>query len=516
MTAFKKLKVRNEELSVCSSKPKPLTFNSFDSLHEECGVFGICAPGADVVSATFHALFALQHRGQESAGMAVNHGGVIELKKGVGLVGEVFTPDVMQKLGVGELAMGHVRYATTGDKRMSNAQPLLVNHLKGSMALCHNGNLTNAHELREKLELRSAIFHTTSDTEVMAYVITQERLQCKSIEEAVARAMKRIKGAYTAVVMSPRKLIAFRDPLGFRPLCIGSINGGYCFASETCALDAIGAQFVRDVAPGEIVVATADGQLTSIQTQLDERNPHALCVFELIYFARPDSVIDGTSVHASRLKAGALLAINHPVQADVVVGVPDSGLDAALGYAWQSGIPYGIGFIKNKYIGRTFIEPGQNARAHAVRIKLNPVAETVRGKRVVLVDDSLVRGTTQTRIIKLLREAGAKEVHVRLSAPPFRFPCFFGTDVDSVEHLIAHNHTTDEIRQIIGADSLGYFEAEDLPKLDQGGCGKFCDACFTGNYPVAVPKQQSKNKFEKRIGEETEEEKAAACAGKRD
>ncbi|MDR2505238.1 MAG: amidophosphoribosyltransferase [Oscillospiraceae bacterium] len=493
-----------------ASEENPFT----DSVREECGVFGICAPNADVVSATFHALFSLQHRGQESAGMAVNRKGVIELYKDVGLVGEVFTPDVMRKLGDGELAMGHVRYATTGDKRISNAQPLLVNHLKGSMALCHNGNLTNAHELREKLELRSAIFHTTSDTEVMAYVITQERLQCQSIELAVARAMKRIRGAYTAVVMSPRKLIAFRDPLGFRPLCIGKLDGGYVFASETCALDAIGASFVRDVAPGEIVVATTDGQLTSIQTE--KSNSHALCVFELIYFARPDSVIDGTSVHESRLKAGALLAINHPVQADVVVGVPDSGLDAALGYARQSGIPYGIGFIKNKYIGRTFIEPGQSARAHAVRIKLNPVAETVRGKRVVLVDDSLVRGTTQTRIVKLLREVGAKEVHVRLSAPPFRYPCFFGTDVDSVEHLIAHNHSLDEIREIIGADSLEYFAEKDLPKLDRSGCGRFCDACFTGNYPVSVPKRQNKNKFETRIGEESDADDADACAGKRD
>ena len=369
------------------------------------------------------------------------------------------------------------------------------------MALAHNGNLTNAMELREKLEQKGAIFHGTSDTEVLAYVITQERIASRSIEEAMRKTMKRIRGSYTAVIMSPRKLIAMRDPLGFRPLCIGRLEDGYVFASETCALDSVGASFVRDVRPGEIVVASPDKELVSFPPE--ETPPRrSLCVFELIYFARPDSVIDGTSVHAARLKAGALLAINHPVQADVVVGVPDSGLDAALGFARQSGIPYGIGFIKNKYIGRTFIEPGQARRAKAVRIKLNPIADTVRGKRVVLVDDSLVRGTTTTRIIGLLREAGATEAHVRLSAPPFRHPCYFGTDVDSVESLIAHNHTLEEIRAILGADSIGYFRAEDLPKLDVSGCGSFCDACFTGNYPVPPPKSPGKHRFERRIGED--------------
>ncbi|GHU73889.1 amidophosphoribosyltransferase [Clostridia bacterium] len=471
----------------------------FDKIHEECGIFGICAPGADVVGATYHALFALQHRGQESCGIAVNRAGVIDVHKDVGLVTDVLTPDVMRTLGSGELAVGHCRYATTGQRKLSNAQPLLVNHLKGSMALAHNGNLTNALELREKLEQKGSIFHGTSDSEVIAYIITQERIQSKSIEEAVRRAMRRIKGAYSAVIMSPRKLMAVRDPFGFRPLCIGRFEDGWVFASESCALDSIGAKFVRDIEPGEIVVASPDSELISIPSE-DPPPRRALCVFELIYFARPDSVIDGTSVHSARLKAGALLAINHPVQADVVVGIPDSGIDAALGYSRQSGIPYGIGFIKNRYVARTFIQPEQSQRTNSVRIKLNPVADTVRGKRVVLVDDSMVRGTTNTRIVKLLRDAGATEVHMRLAAPPFAHPCYFGTDVDSVESLIAHNHSLDEIRAILDVDSIGYFRAEDLPKLDASGHGCFCDACFTGVYPTPPPKVPSKLKFEIQIG----------------
>lgn len=474
----------------------------FDKLHEECGVFGVCAPGADVVGAAYHALFALQHRGQESCGIAVNRAGVIDARKGVGLVTDVLRLDAARALGSGEMAVGHCRYATTGRMQSSNAQPLLVNHLKGSMALAHNGNLTNAMELRDKLEQKGSIFHGTSDSEVLAYIITQERIQSASIEEAVRRAMRRIKGAYSSVIMSPRKLIAVRDPFGFRPLCIGSYEGGWVFASESCALDSIGAKFERDVEPGEIVVASPGADLVSIP-YYDTPPRRALCVFELIYFARPDSVIDGTSVHSARMKAGALLAINHPVQADVVVGVPDSGIDAALGYARQSGIPYGIGFIKNKYIARTFIQPEQSQRANAVRIKLNPIADTVRGKRVVLVDDSVVRGTTTTRIVKLLREAGASEAHVRLSAPPFRHPCYFGTDVDSTESLIAHNHSLEEIRAIIGADSIGYFRAEDLPMLDHTGHGNFCDACFTGVYPTPPPKAPGKLRFERRLDTRT-------------
>ena len=471
------------------------------NIHEECGVFGISVPGmTHAASVTYNALYALQHRGQESAGMAINDDGVITSHKDVGLVSEVFTPEILEHLGHGSMAVGHVRYATTGRKSRINAQPMVINHVKGSMALAHNGNLTNAAELREKLELSGAIFHTTSDTEVIAYTITAQRLTAPSIEEAVDAAMDIIQGAYSLVLMSSTKLIAARDPNGFRPLCIGTMeDGGYVFASESCALDAIGAHFLRDVEPGEIVIADGNG-LRSIRTHCNGRKS-SLCVFEFIYFARPDSVIDGASVHEARLRAGAFLALEHPVQADIVIGVPDSGLDAAMGYARQSGIPYGIGFIKNKYIARTFIAPGQKSREDKVRIKLNPIASVVKGKRVVMIDDSIVRGTTSQRIVKLLRDAGAKEVHVRVSAPPFLHPCYFGTDIDSRDHLIACNHTTEEIAEIIGADSLGYLSVDSVHKLAVGcGC-TFCDGCFTGNYPVAVPETREKFRFETKLSQ---------------
>ena len=381
--------------------------HAFDKLHEECGVFGIYLKDGKtgVVPAAYHALYALQHRGQESCGIAVNNDGVIDCYKDVGLVNEVFTRDVLEKLHEGSMAVGHCRYGTTGTQSRGNAQPLLVNHLKGALALCHNGNLVNARELREELELGGAIFHTTSDTEVIAYIITQERLRCESIEQAVLRAMERIEGAYSLVIMSPQKLIAARDPHGFRPLCMGDLDGDVVFASESCALDAIGATFVRDIEPGETVVVSAEG-IKSLKC--GRKCDSSLCVFEFIYFARPDSVVDGSSVHVARLRAGAFLALDHPVQADVVIGVPDSGIDAAIGYARQSGIPYGIGFIKNKYIGRTFIQPSQKQRQHSVRIKLNAVRSTVEGKRVVLIDDSIVRGTTSAHIVSLLREAGVR------------------------------------------------------------------------------------------------------------
>lgn len=466
-----------------------------DKVHEECGVFGIWRKdGAGVVASVYHGLYALQHRGQESCGIAVNKDGIITCHKDIGLVNEVFTEGVLRGMKDGQAAVGHCRYATTGSHNRGNAQPLLINHLKGGMALCHNGNLTNATELRELLEERGAIFHTTSDTEVIAYTITQERLRAFSIEEAVSRAMEHITGAYSIVLMSPQKVIAARDPMGFRPLCIGKIgDSGYVFASETCALDAIGAEYVRDVLPGEIVVAGEQG-LTSIPPK--EKCKRSLCVFEFIYFSRPDSVIEGASVHVARLRAGAFLALEHPVQADVVVGVPDSGIDAAIGYSRQSGIPYGLGFIKNKYIGRTFIQPEQTQRQNAVHIKLNVITSTVKGKRVVLVDDSVVRGTTSARIVKLLRDAGATEVHLRLSAPPFKYPCYFGTDIDSTENLLAHNHTVEQMREIIGVDSLGFLNTAFLDKLADHDCGGFCTACFTGEYPVPPPKSTRKSRFE--------------------
>ncbi len=469
-------------------------------LHEECGVFGIYLRDGQtgVVPAAYHALYALQHRGQESCGIAVNTDGVIACHKDVGLVNEVFTRDVLEKLSEGSMAVGHCRYATTGTQSRGNAQPMLVNHQKGSMAVCHNGNLVNAHELRGQLESKGAIFHTTSDTEVIAYIVTQERLEASSIEDAVLKTMERIEGAYSLVLMSPQKLIAARDPHGFRPLCMGETESGVVFASESCALDAIGATFVRDVEPGEVIVVSSEGVKS---LRCPHRCDTSMCVFEFIYFARPDSVMDGSSVHVARLRAGSFLALEHPVQADVVIGVPDSGIDAAIGYSRQSGIPYGIGFIKNKYIGRTFIQPSQQQRQNSVRIKLNAVSSTVKDKRVVLIDDSIVRGTTSARIVSLLREAGAKEVHMRLSSPPFKHPCYFGTDIDSTDNLIAAHHSVEEICKIIGVDSLGFLNVDYLPKLaDHSSCG-FCNGCFTGKYPVDPPSHTKKLKFERKLSE---------------
>ena len=476
----------------------------FDKLHEECGVFGVLTrSGEDVVPMTYRALYALQHRGQESCGIAINDDGVITGYKDVGLVNEVFTEDVMRRLPRGQMAVGHCRYGTTGGRTRENAQPIVIRHIKGGMALAHNGNLTNASELRTELELGGAIFSSTSDSEVISYVITRERLRTSSIEEAVCSAMDYLKGAYSLAVMSPRKLIAARDPMGFRPLCIGELEDGWAIASESCALDSIGAKFLRDVEPGEIVTISRDG-IESDRSHCGGKT--AECVFEFIYFARPDSVIDGSCVHTARQRAGAFLALEHPVQADVVIGVPDSGLDAALGYAKQSGIPYGVGFVKNKYIGRTFIQPGQTSRENAVRIKLNVIASTVRDKRVILVDDSIVRGTTIARIVELLREAGAKEVHVRLSAPPFLYPCYFGTDIDSRDNLIAAQHSIEEIREIIGVDSIGYLSTENVYKLADNAHLGFCAACFTGDYPCEIPKKAAKSRFEQKISEREKED----------
>ena len=474
---------------------------NFDKLHEECGVFGIFNTGnVHVASSCFYALYALQHRGQESCGIAVNDDGVIKVHKDVGLVNEVFTPQVLTGLGEGDMAIGHCRYATTGMQSAANAQPLVVRHVKGNMALAHNGNLTNAAELRETYEMSGAIFQTTSDTEVIAYTITRARLTCGSIEEAVRQAMSQIMGAYSLVIMSPTKLVAARDPMGFRPLCMGKLGQSIVFASESCALDAVGATLIRDVMPGEIIMVNKEG----VHSQMIQPagTPKGACIFEYIYFARPDSTIDGVSVHLARQRAGMFLAQQHPVEADVVIGVPDSGLDAALGYSKESGIPYDIGFLKNKYIGRTFIAPTQAQRENDVRIKLNPISSSVRGKRVVLIDDSIVRGTTSLKIVRLLREAGAKEVHFRVTAPPFLYPCYFGTDIDSPENLIAHNHTVEETAKIIGVDSLGYLSVESLPQLAECKLEGICDGCFTGHYPVQPPKTTEKSKFEKRISEQ--------------
>ena len=472
-------------------------------LHEECGVFGVRLPErGDVASLAYYALYSLQHRGQESAGIAVNDDGVIRAYRDVGLVGDVFRPERLASLGQGSIAVGHVRYGTTGSDNQRNVQPILVNHYKGRMALAHNGNLTNSHALRRELESQGSIFQTTTDSEVIAYLIVQERLRHPSIEAAVSAAMERLEGAYSLVISSPSKLIAVRDPHGFRPLCMGELrDGSVVFASESCALDAIGARFLRDLRPGEIVVADGKG-LRSIETHCG-KVPKSLCVFEFIYFARPDSVIDGSSVHVARQRAGAFLALEHPVQADVVIGVPDSGLDAALGYARQSGIPYGMGFIKNKYIGRTFISPTQALRESEVSIKLNPIRSVVAGKRVVLIDDSIVRGTTCRRTIDLLRKAGAREIHMRVSAPPFVSECYYGTDIDDKDKLIATHHSVEEIAKIIGVDSLGYLSLENVVKLADSTSG-FCTACFGGGYPTALPEPGGKDRFECPISEREE------------
>ena len=466
-------------------------------LHEECGVFGIFAPDRqDVASTCYYGLFALQHRGQESCGIVVNDDGLFHSYKDLGLVNDVFTKPVIEKLGLGNAALGHVRYGTTGTNDRLNSQPIVVNHVKGRMALAHNGNLVNSYELRHDLELEGSIFHTTSDTEVISYIVTKERLTAPSIEEAVNRAMCKIKGAYSLVVMSPSKMIAARDEFGFHPLCYGKTeDGSFVVASETCALDSVGAELIRDIEPGEIVVFSKDG-VKSLKDHCG-KSPKRSCIFEYIYFARPDSVIDGVSVHGARLKAGHCLALSHPADADIVIGVPDSGIDAAIGYSQQSGIPYGIGLIKNKYIGRTFIAPGQSAREDLVRIKLNVISKNIKGKRVVLVDDSIVRGTTCARIIKLIREAGATEVHMRVSAPPFLNPCFYGTDIPSRDSLIACNHTVEEIAEIIGVDSLGFLETEHLPLLIGSKLGEgYCSACFDANYPTEMPCSTCKDKFE--------------------
>ena len=452
---------------------------------------------ADLARLCHHGLFALQHRGQEGAGIVVNDDGVFSAEKGVGLIGEVFAKDTLDGLGWGRIAVGHVRYSTTGADSSRNVQPLVINHRKGSMALAHNGNLVNAWELRDALEEQGAIFHTTTDSEVIAYLIVQERLRFGRIEDAVAAAMRRLEGAYSLVISSPSKLIAARDPHGFRPLCMGkTVEGMTVFASETCALDAIGAQFVRDVEPGEVVTVSSKGIATDRRLCGTVRK--SLCVFEYIYFARPDSVVDGQSAALARQRAGAFLAEEHPVEADLVMGVPDSGLDAAIGYASASGIPYAIGFTKSKYVGRTFIAPNQQTRDADVRLKLNPIRPVVEGKRLVLVDDSIVRGTTCRRSVDLLRQAGAAEIHMRVSAPPFVASCFYGTDIDSPDNLIANHHTVDEIAQIIGADSLGYLSLEHAGMLAPG-CGGVCMACFGGGYPTAVPAHGGKRRFEQKI-----------------
>ena len=471
--------------------------SSDEKLGEECGVFGMYdLDGKDVAASIYYGLFALQHRGQESCGIAVSdtNGPLRNAAsyKGMGLVNEVFHAENLEKLK-GDIGVGHVRYSTAGASTVENIQPMVLNYVKGSLLLAHNGNLVNALELRNELEYSGAIFQTTIDSEVIAYLIARERLLAPTVEEAVKNAMQRIKGAYSLVITSPRKLIGARDPFGFRPLVIGKRDNCYVLASETCALDAIEAEFVRDVEPGEIITITKDG--ISSDKSLATEKP-ARCIFEYIYFSRPDSYFDGVSVHTSRIIAGKILAQTHPVEADLVVGVPESGNAAAMGYAMESGIPYGTAFVKNGYVGRTFIKPKQSSRESSVKIKLNALRDAIKGKRVVMIDDSIVRGTTSARIVGMLKNAGAKEVHVRISSPPFLYPCYFGTDVPSRNQLIASDNSVEEICEKIGADSLGYLDVNRLSDLLQGHSG-YCRGCFTGDYPIEPPKEDIRGEYEK-------------------
>lgn len=469
----------------------------FREIKEECGVFGIYSKNDREALAfpTSVGLATLQHRGEESCGIAINDGGIITNHKDVGLVSSVFKQHILEQMPLGKMSIGHVRYSTTGEPKKENAQPMVTRHAKGNLVVVHNGNLTNAYELRQELQKNGALFDSTSDTEVICYIIARERLKTGSIEEAVVNAMKYLKGAYSLLVMTSQKLIAVRDPNGFRPLCMGKLDDDIVFSSESCAIDIIGGEFVRDIKPGELVVVT-NNEVKSI----DARNGanDGLCIFEYIYFARPDSVINGLSVHKFREEAGKYLSIQAPVDADFVAGVPDSGLDAALGYSKQSKIPYDMAFVKSKYIGRTFIQSTQKTRKAQVALKLNPIKSTVAGKKIVLVDDSIVRGNTLRKLVKNLKHAGAKEVHLRIASPAFIDVCYFGTDIDSKENLIANQMSIDEIREHLGADSLEYLSLDNVRKIVADyGINDFCDGCFTGKYPIEVPKEIKKDRFEK-------------------
>lgn len=471
--------------------------NEETGLNEECGVFGIYDfEGNNVARTIYYGLFALQHRGQESAGIAVANTSSdhphVHSYKGMGLVNEVFDADSLDGMH-GNIGVGHVRYSTAGASTRENVQPLVLNYAKGTLALAHNGNLINANELRDELSYTGAIFQTTIDSESIAYLIARERLKVHNVEDALSAASRKIRGAYSLILMSPRKLIGMRDPHGFKPLCIGKRDNAYILASETCALDTIGAEFVRDVEPGEIVTITRDGIKSDKSNQIPKEK-QAHCIFEYIYFARLDSIIDEIPVQEARIRAGRFLAQDSPIDADLVIGVPESGNAAAMGFALESGISYGVGFQKNTYVGRTFIKPGQQSRESSVQVKLNPIRNVVNGKRIVMIDDSIVRGTTSDRIVKMLRDAGATEVHVRISAPPFLWPCYFGIDVPARDQLIAYNRSIDEIRQVIGADSLGYLNIDRLPEMVEGL--PICNGCFTGKYPMEPPKHDIRGEFD--------------------
>ncbi len=460
---------------------------------EACGVFGIYGPGEDVSRLTYFGLFALQHRGQESAGIAVSDGRDLDLFREMGLVSQIFDEETLARLK-GDLAIGHTRYSTTGSTTLANSQPMIAEWRRGKIALAHNGNLVNALELRNELIAAGEKLEATSDSEVMLRMIAREANNTGSVEEAIAKCMPSWLGAYSLTILTERSVIAVRDPYGVRPLCIGRLNGkANVFASESCALNVIGAELVREVEPGELVVADDDG----VRSRAVMKSPrHALCVFEYIYMARPDSQIEGQLVHESRRRLGCELAREHPVEADVVIPVPDTGWPAAIGFAEETRLPFGEGLIKNRYIPRTFIQPDQRLRELGVRVKLNPLKEVLQGRRVVMVDDSIVRGTTKRRIVNMIREAGAKEVHVRISAPPYRWPCYYGVDTSNRSELIGARCSVEEIRQVIGADSLGYQSVEGLLKGVRVPRRKLCLACFTGRYPIPIPKDVRLSKLD--------------------
>lgn len=454
-----------------------------DKLHEECGLFAMFDnDGFDTARITYAGLFAMQHRGQQSAGIAVNNDRKVTLYKDNGLVHEVFSDDVINSLK-GRMAIGHVRYSSDGEQDVLNAQPLVSRYIKGPLAVATNGTLINYSELKHQLEQEGAIFQTTNETEIIMHLLARARMKTGRVETGLAEIMKtQLRGAYALVMMSPQKLIACRDPKGMKPLCMGKIENSYVFASETCALDTVRAEFVRELDPGEIVIVDVNG-VRSIRDNCQDRKCSGMCVFEYLYFARSDSIIEGMSVHKARKLTGKILSETYPVDADIVAAVPDSGVDAAIGYAEASGIPYAKALMINRYVGRTFIQPTQEQRTTAVRLKINVIKDTVKDKKIVLVDDSIVRGTTCAKLVAMLKEAGAKEVHMRISAPPFIWPCYFGTDIPSKEHLMACNYTVDEICKMIGADSLGFMPVERLPEVVPDiKCG-FCDGCFTGKYP---------------------------------
>ena len=463
---------------------------------EECGVFGIYdLDGGNIAPSIYYGLTSLQHRGQESCGMAVSRTdgerGNVQFHKNLGLVSEVLRKDVVHNMN-GDIGIGHVRYSTTGESVAENAQPLVLSYIKGSLALAHNGNLVNTEALKWELIQTGAIFHTTTDSEVIAFHIARERVHSATVEEAVHKTVEKIRGGYALVIMSPRKLIGARDPYGLKPLCLGKRDNAYVLASESCALTSVGAEFIRDIEPGEIVTITKNGLKSS---KLTEKKKHAHCVFEYIYFARLDSTMDGVKIYDARIRGGKSLAKSYPVEADLVTGVPESGLPAAKGYSEESGIPFGFAFYKNSYIGRTFIKPTQQERESSVHLKLSVLESVVKGKRIVLVDDSIVRGTTIANLIHMLKEAGAKEVHVRISAPPFLHPCYFGTDIPSEDQLIAHNRTVEEIRDLLGADSLSYLEMDRL--YEMAGEKPICTACFSGDYPIEPPKEDIRGSYDK-------------------